>query len=341
MVGHGKRVKKQGGTINEVAREAGVSISTVSRIINGTAFVAEDKRRAVEAAMQRLDFQPNYLARTLITGRSMTVGVIAEDIVSPFYADVIRGVEHALLDTPYQPVLNSGHWSTRHETRAIDTLIYRKVDALLLLGSTLTDDTLRGVAGRVPLILFGRRVPGLESHCLTLDQRGAALNATRHLIELGHRRIVHLHGPPGQQDAQERREGYRDALTGSGLPLHPELELQGDFLEQSAAQALTHLLDARVPFTAVFAGNDQMAAGARLALYRRGLRVPDDVSLIGFDDLPASAFTIPPLTTVRQPTYQIGQALARHALNVLAGQPSTLPDFDLPLIMRESTRPLR
>lgn len=340
MAGHGKRMT-HGVTINDVAREAGVSISTVSRIINGTAFVADDKRRAVETAMQRLGFQPNYLARTLITGRSMTVGVIAEDIVSPFYADVIRGVEHALLDTPYQPVLNSGHWSTQYETRAIDTLIYRKVDALLLLGSTLGDDTLRDVAGRVPLILFGRRVPGLESHCLTLDQRGAALNATRHLIELGHRRIVHLHGPPGQQDAQERRAGYRDALTGNGLTLHPELELQGDFLEQSAAQALTHLLDARVPFTAVFAGNDQMAAGARLALHRRGLRVPDDVSLIGFDDLPASAFTIPPLTTVRQPTYQIGQALARHALHVLAGEASSLPDFDLPLILRESTRPLR
>ncbi len=334
-------VKKRGVTIHAVARQAGVSISTVSRIINGSAYVAEDKRRAVEAAMQALGFQPNYLAKTLMTGRSMSIGVIAEDIVSPHYADVIRGIEHALLDTPYNPVVNSGHWSRTYETRAIETQIYRHVDGLLLLGSTLPDDALLDVASRVPLVMFGRVVPGLEAHCLSMDQRRGAYLATRHLIELGHRAIVHLGGPALQQDALERRHGYRQALLDNDLPVRPDLELTGDFIEQPAYQALLHLLETRVPFTAVFAANDQMAAGARLALHRKGLRVPDDVSLVGFDDVPASAYTIPPLTTVRQPTYHIGQGLATHLLNVVQGRPSQLPAFELSLVIRESTRVLR
>ena len=334
-------VKKSGTTITEVARVAGVSVSTVSRTINGTAFVAEDKRQAVNRALQELGFQPNYLARSLITGRSMTLGVIAEEIVSPYYADVIRGFEHGLFGTPYQPVLQSGHWSQQRETEAIETLIYRKVDALVLLGSTLPDKALRDIAGRLPLVVFGRHVPGLEARCLTLDQHQGAYLATRHLIELGHRHIAHVRGPDGQQDAEERLRGYHAALRDNDLPALPELIVQGDFLELTAYQATLHLLERRQPFTAIFAANDQMAVGARLALYRKGLRVPDDVSLVGFDDLPGSAFTTPPLTTVQQPTYQIGRALAEHMLGLVQGQAPVLPAFELTLSIRESTRPLR
>ncbi|WP_288431924.1 substrate-binding domain-containing protein [uncultured Deinococcus sp.] len=334
-------MKKSGTTITEVARVAGVSVSTVSRTINGTAFVAEDKRQAVNRALQELGFQPNYLAKSLITGRSMTVGVIAEDIVSPYYADVIRGFEHGLFDTPYQPVLQSGHWSQQRESGAIETLIYRKVDALVLLGSTLPGEELLDIAGRVPLVVFGRHVPELDARCLTLDQYQGAYLATRHLIELGHRDIAHLRGPDGQQDAEERLRGYQAALRDNDLPSPPELVVQGDFLEQAAYQGTLRLLGNGCPFTAIFAANDQMAVGARLALYRQGLRVPDDVSLVGFDDLPGSAFTTPPLTTVHQPTYQIGRALAAHTLGLLQGETPTLPDFPLTLSIRESTRSLR
>ncbi|SMB78786.1 LacI family DNA-binding transcriptional regulator [Deinococcus hopiensis] len=330
-------MRKRSVTINEVAREAGVSISTVSRAMNGTAFVAEDKRRAVEAALERLGFQPNHLARTLTSGRSMSVGVLAEDIVSPYYADVIRGIEHALLDTAYQPVFNSGHWTRAYERRAIDTLISRRVDALVLLGSTLSDAELREVAEQVPLFVFGRLVPGLEDHCLALDQFRGAYGATRHLIERGHRDIVHIRGPEAQQDAEDRLRGYQAALRDNGVTPDPRLLVTGDFLEQTAYQATTRLIEGLVPFTAIFAGNDQMAVGARLALYRKGLRVPDDVSLVGFDDLPGTAFTSPPLTTVQQPTYAIGQALAAHVLSRLEGVASPLPQFELRVIVRDST----
>jgi len=328
-------------TIHEVAREAGVSVSTVSRTINGTAYVAPEKRVAVEAALERLGFQPNYLARTLISGRSMSVGILAEDIVSPYYADVIRGIEHALLDTEYQPVLNSGHWTRAYERRAIDTLIYRKVDALILLGSTLSDEELLAVSQQVPLLLFGRRVPGLEERCLVLDQFRGGYAATRHLIEMGHRDIVHLRGPDAQEDARERLRGYQAALREYGIAPDPRLILPGDFLEPTAYQATLGLIEGLTAFTAIFAANDQMAAGARLALYRKGVRVPDDVSLIGFDDLPGTAFTSPPLTTVHQPTYAIGQALAGAVLAVLGGSAFTFPPFELSVMVRDSTARLQ
>ncbi|GGS25587.1 hypothetical protein GCM10008961_16330 [Deinococcus knuensis] len=151
------------------------------------------------------------------------------------------------MDTPYHPVVNSGHWSRAYETKAIETLIHRGTDAPLLLGSTLSDETLTGVAARVPLILFGRTVPGLEGQCLTLDQRHGAHLATRHLIELGHRATVHLSGPREQQDADERLLGYRQALQDNDIPLRPELEVPGDFVEQPAYRAVTHLLNTNVP----------------------------------------------------------------------------------------------
>ncbi|GGJ27019.1 LacI family DNA-binding transcriptional regulator [Deinococcus roseus] len=330
-------MKKRNVTINEVARAAGVSISTVSRIINGSAFVAEDKREAVETALKDLGFQPNYLARTLISGKSMSIGVIAEDIVSPYFADVIRGIEHHLLDTDYQPILNSGHWSSPYEQRAIETLIYRKVDAMILLGSTLPDEKLREIGERIPLFVFGRSVPGMEERCLVLDQFKGGYIATRHLIELGHRDIVHVTGPENHQDAQERLRGYQTALEESGLTFNPQLVLHGDFLERTAYMATLKLIESLSSFTAIFAANDQMAAGARLALYRKGLRIPEDVSLVGYDDLPGTAFMSPPLTTVHQPTYDIGQALGRHVLRVLRDEESPMPDFDLTLVVREST----
>lgn len=330
-------MKKRNVTINEVARAAGVSISTVSRIINGTAFVAEDKRLAVETALKDLGFQPNYLARTLISGKSMSIGVIAEDIVSPYYADVIRGIEHQLLETDYQPILNSGHWSATHEKKAIESLIYRKVDALILLGSTLLDEELLEISGRIPLFVFGRKVTGMEDRCLVLNQFQGGYLATRHLIELGHREIVHITGANMQVDAQERLRGYQSALEDAGIPVNPKLVLQGDYLERTAYLAVMQLMESLASFTAIFASNDQMAAGARLALYRKGLRVPDDVSLVGFDDLPGTAFMSPPLTTVHQPTYEIGKSLAEHVLQVLQEEDLQMPHFELSLVVREST----
>ncbi|BDP43369.1 LacI family transcriptional regulator (plasmid) [Deinococcus aetherius] len=324
-------------TLAQVARAAGVSASTVSRILNGTANVSVEKREAVERTLAQLNYQPNVLARGLAGGRTMNVGVLTQDISSPFYGEALRGVEQGLAGSGYVPVFMSGHWHEKEETEAIDLLLARRVDAMLILGGVTPDAGLREVAGRVPLVAIGRSLPDLGRQCLRVDNRHGAFLATRHLIELGHRSIAHIAGIPSHRDAQDRLEGYREALADAGIGFDPDLVLAGDFLEHSGFLATTRLVEGRGFFTAIFAANDQMAYGARLALHRKGLRVPEDISLVGFDDLAGSAYTCPPLTTVRQPVHEMGRAAARCVLRMLAGQPPALPPLQVQLVLREST----
>lgn len=324
-------------TLAEVARAAGVSASTVSRILNGTANVSATKREAVERIMLQLNYRPNVLARGLASGRTMSIGVLTQDISSPFYGEALRGIEQGLSGSGYHPLFTSGHWHEQEETEAIDILLARKVDALIILGGVTPDERLREVASRVPLVALGRTLPDLASQCVRVDNREGAYLATQHLIELGHRCIAHLAGVPSHRDAQDRLEGYKAALADARIEFDPELVMEGDFMEHSGYLATTRLVDGRKMFSAIFAANDQMAYGARLALYRKGLRVPEDVSIIGFDDLPSSMYTSPPLTTVRQPTFDMGAAAARCVLGMLSGEPPYLPPLGVQLILRETT----
>lgn len=328
-------------TLEQVALASGVSVSTVSRILNGSANVKPAKRAAVERVVQQLGYQPNVLARGLARGRTMSIGVLTQDVSSPFYGDMLRGIESGLSGSGYLPIFADGHWHPEEENAAIDVLLGRKVDALIVLGGAVPDERLRQVAGQLPLIVFGRLVEGLEDRCLRLNNEGGAYHLTKHLIEFGHRRIAHIAGPKSHRDARDRRAGYERALSEAGLKILPELILEGDFLEPSGFLAATRLLEGRELFSAIFAANDQMAYGARLALYRKGVRVPDDLSLVGFDDLPSSTYTTPPLTTVRQPTYDLGSAVAAGVLRMLGGAPPNLPSVDLQLVLRESTAFLR
>ncbi|WP_034388759.1 LacI family DNA-binding transcriptional regulator [Deinococcus sp. YIM 77859] len=324
-------------TLTQVARAAGVSASTVSRILNGSANVSAEKREAVERTLARLNYRPNVLARGLASGRTMSIGVLTQDISSPFYGEALRGIEQGLKGSSYLPLFMSGHWHAEEETEAIDLLLARKVDALLILGSVMPDEQLREVACRVPLVALGRFLPELAGQCLRVDNRQGAYLATRHLIEMGHRSIAHIAGLASHRDAQDRLSGYRAALEEAGIGFDPGLVLEGDFLEHSGFLATTRLVEGRQLFTAIFAANDQMAYGARLALHRKGLRVPEDISLVGFDDLAGSMYTSPPLTTVRQPIHDMGFAATQCVLRMLAGQAPSLPPFQVELIIREST----
>lgn len=328
-------------TLSHVAREAGVSPSTVSRILNGTAVVTADKRAAVEAAIERLRYRPNVIAQGLARGRSMGVGVLTQDIGSPFYAAVLEGIEDRLRGGPYHPVYASGHWHDVQERAALEALIASRADALIVLGGHLPDEPLLAAARRLPVVTVGRVVPGLEDRGLAIDNARAVGLGVRHLIELGHRRIAFLAGKRSHRDARDRQAGYRRALAEAGLEVPEELVVEGDFSEQSGLLALEALFARAALFTAVVAANDQMAYGARLALYRRGVRVPDDVSLVGFDDLPTSAYTTPPLTTVHQPTREMGAAAAALALTLLEGRAAAAPPMEARLVVRESTAPTR
>jgi LacI family transcriptional regulator len=323
-----------------VAEHAGVSPSTVSRILNGTAIVSEEKRSAVDRAIAELGFVPNPVARGLAGGRTFSIGVLTQAIDSPFYGVALRGIEDELDQAGYIPLFVSGHWIAAEEARCIDVLRSRRVDGIMVLTGRLSDAALRSCARALPVVVTGRSLeaPGLFS--LNFDNVGGARLATEHLIGLGHRRIAFIAGDSAHPDAVERERGYRDALGAAGIPFVASLVVPGQFNEESGRLAMEHLLDSRQPFTAVFAANDQMAFGAALALYRRGLRVPDDVSLMGFDDLAESVYSIPPLSTVHQPGYELGRLAAGAMLQLLAG---ARPTIELPaprLVVRESTRRL-
>lgn len=324
-------------TISDIADRAEVSISTVSRVLRGTAPVAESKRQAVLAAVAELNYKPNLFARGLASGESMAIGVLTQNFGSPFYDAILQGVVRSLEGTGYFPIFADGQWQPDIEKEAIQTFMQRRVDGLIVLGGFLDVAELEQLSGQIPTVVVARHVPGFEGNCLFIDNTAASAMATRHLIELGHRRIAHISGRADHPDAMERKQGYLNALNEAGIEIVPELIVEGNFRRQSGVLAIDMLLSRGVPFSAIFAANDQMAYGARLALYRRGIRVPEDLSLVGFDDEPAAAFMIPPLTTVRQPGLELGDHAAKMVLARLRGQEVSLPAMKAELIIREST----
>jgi LacI family transcriptional regulator len=323
-------------TIHDIAREAGVSSSTVSRVLSGNVPVAPHKRDLVLAVVKKLNYHPNVIAQGLARGRTAAIGVVTQSVSSPFYGEILRGIEKGLAGSDYHPVFTSGNWRTEEELAALDLLSGRRVDGLIVLPGVIPDDHLRRVAEELPLLVVGRTIAGLERQCLRVDDAQAAQEATSYLIELGHQRIAHIAGPVTHQDAVDRRAGYRRAMEQAGLPFDKQLIVAGDYTEQSGLLALQSLFSRGALFTAIFVANDQMAYGARLGLYRRGIRVPEDVSIVGFDDLLSSAYTTPPLTTVRQPTFDMGRAAAQAVLQLLAEHSVDLPIFTTSLVIRES-----
>ncbi|MFN4116403.1 MAG: LacI family DNA-binding transcriptional regulator [Inhella sp.] len=325
-------------TLGMVAEACGVSPSTVSRILNGTAIVSEEKRAAVDRAIAELGFVPNPIARGLAGGRTMSVGVITQVIDSPFYGVALRGIEEELDPLGYSPLFVSGHWNAEHEKRCFETLMARRVDGLIILTGRLSNATLKAIAKQIPTVITGRELKAPNLFSLDFDNYQGARLATEHLLERGHRDIAHIAGDPLHPDAIERLRGYRDALEVAGVPFRESLVLPGMYFEESGREMVERLLASGQRFTAIFAANDQMAFGAAVALHARGLRVPDDVSLVGFDDLAPAAHVVPPLTTVHQAGRELGRAAARALLALLNG---TEPKEVLPapqLIVRASTR---
>jgi LacI family transcriptional regulator len=325
-------------TLEMVAKAAGVSPSTVSRILNGTAVVAAEKRQVVDQAIAALGFVPNPVARGLAGGRTLSVGVLTQSIDSPFYGGALGGIEDTLTAAGYSPLFVSGHWNGAHEARSIEVLRSRRVDGIIILTGRLSDPALVTLAQSLPVVVTGRALKAPQLASLNFDNFEGGRLATHHLLQLGHRRIAFIAGDTRHPDAKDRQRGYRSALEAAGVAYDPALVLPGNYTEESGRLALERLLDSRAPFTAIFAANDQMAFGAALGLHRRKMRVPQDVSLVGFDDVAGALFCIPPLSTVHHPVVELGQIAARAMLQLLAGD---TPELALPaprFIVRESTR---
>lgn len=333
-------MKLTGTTIKDIAELAKVSKSTVSRVLNDKSVVNQQTRKTVLDAMEKLGYEANVFARGLASGRSMTVGVVTQKIGSPYYDSIMQGVIRGFAGTGYSPIFVDGQWEQNTELKVIRTLLGRQVDGMLLLGGDIPEKELGELMEQLPIIVVGKDIPQWPDRCLFIDNVIAAREATRYLIEQGHRRIALIRGIAHHQDAIRRYEGYVEALTESGIELDPGLVIDGDFTAQSGIMAITSLMMQGKSFSAVFCANDMVAYGARLALHRHGIRVPEDVSIVGFDDQGESAFVTPPLTSVRQPAVEMGHAAALGIVNLMLGKPCKFPVFRAELQRRESVAKL-
>lgn len=330
-------------TIKDIAELASVSKSTVSRVLNKTTPVHEEKKQAVLDAMERLNYKPNIVARSLAGGNSMTLGIVTQNIGSPFYDSVTQGVIEGMSGSDYSPIFGDGQWDPAIETSVLQTLVDRNVDAVIMVGGNLEREKIRELCEGKPLVIVARNIADENNSppCIAIDNVAAAKQAVGYLIESGHRRIAHVKGIPEHQDVVDRFEGYRQALQEAEIDIREDLVINGDFSSRSGVIAIESLLMRGASFTAIFASNDEMALGIRLGLYRRGIRVPEDISIIGFDDQPCSAYMTPPLTTIAQPAVAMGAAAAKIALSQLAKTEYELPKLEAELIVRESVKQLR
>jgi LacI family transcriptional regulator len=300
--------------------------------------VSDEKRKAIESVIDKLNYKPNVLARNLKTGSSRTIGVLTQSLVSGYFADGMAGIDDALQGTGYAPLIVSGHWHADEEAERIELLIARRVDGLVILSGNLKDAQILKLSQRVPIVAFGRKLQGERAYGFNLDNYRGACEAVEHLVLQGHRQIAFIAGPPDHRDAQARLAGYRDTLKKHKIQESAPLIVDGDFSESGGLLAVERLLESGQRFSAIFAANDLTAYGVRLALYRRGIRVPDDISVIGFDDLHSSMYTTPPLTTVRQPLFDVGRCLGKAIVRMIGQEPLDLDLPQLSLVVRESVR---
>jgi DNA-binding LacI/PurR family transcriptional regulator len=301
-------------TLDEVARAAGVSRATVSRVVNGSPKVSPDLRRTVERAIDRLGYVPNRAARSLVTRRSESIAVVITEPATrlfsdPFFPRVVRGVSSALAARDLQLVLLMPD-DPLDEARSIRYLTGGHVDGVILVSLHGDDPIPQELAARrIPFVVVGRPPRGAEVDHVDADNRGGARLATQHLLDAGRRRIATITGPRDMVAGIDRLAGYRDALTEAGLEIEPDLIASGDFTHEGGAAAMEHLLTTRPDLDAVFCASDLMAAAALGVLHGSGRQVPEDVAVVGYDDSPIAMTTRPPLTSIRQPVEEMGHEL--------------------------------
>lgn len=333
-------ISPQRVTIADVARQAGVSIATVSRVLNGTASVAETTAGRVRAAIAELHYVPRAAARGLASRRTHTIGLLLPEISGHFFPPLLRGIEAGARENGYSLLI----YSTQGRAGPFDPphhpLGEHNTDGLLVFTDSLGDAELARLhkAG-FPVVLLYRSPPdSLSIPCVTFENRAGARALVDHLIEVhGHRRIAFLRGPAGNEDSSWRELGYRDSLEAHGLPYDPTLIAAGGYDDEEAAAAVAGWLAEGLTMDAIFAGDDEAASGVIAALQRAGLRVPEGVAVVGFDDLAISRHLNPPLTTVRAPIEQTGRVAVEQLLRLIhAGAAAPLSLLPTELVIRRS-----
>lgn len=303
-------------TVKEVAQRARVSTATVSRVLSGSAGVREPLRSRVLDAARVLSYRPNRAARDLRVRSSRTIGVLIADIENPFQTSVVFGIENVVKETSYSLILASYDEDPAQEARRLQTFRAEGVCGLIFVASRepsplYTEMRKSGVA----LVAVSRAVSRLRVDEVTVSNRDGAYSATSHLIQLGHKRIAFINGPLVLTTARDRQLGYEDAFHDAGLPIDPRLVVHCDFKHAAGHLAMRQLLDLDSPPTAVFGGSNLVTLGALQAIHERRLEVPDQIAIVGFDEMPWAVSLRPPLTTVGQPAFEVGRTAAELLLD--------------------------
>jgi LacI family transcriptional regulator len=309
-------------TIREIAEIAGVSIATVSRVVNGRGDVSDETRELVQRVVRERGYSVNRTARGLSAGRTGFVGVTVPRVAPVFFSSILSGAAEALYEQDMRIVLCPTEHEHEREVSLLDRLMHGTTDGALLVLPEETSDELENLLNHGyrfvvvdPLQPLNQRIPAVSA-----ANSSGANQAVRHLLDLGHRRIGAITGPAGWLATQERRDGYHAALASAGIMPDPALEITSDFQVEGGIEAAGRLLDAPDPPTAIFAFNDNLAIGAMQAAAARGLRVPDDLSIVGFDDIEWAQLMTPALTTVRQPLAEMGRMAVSLLMRLLDNQ---------------------
>ncbi|WP_046733090.1 LacI family DNA-binding transcriptional regulator [Streptomyces humi] len=328
-------------TIARVAAEAGVSAMTVSNVMNGKPGASEETRRRVMEVAGRLGYRPNISARNLKAGRTGLIGLIALDLTSQYGLEILRGVADELADAEQELLVNASYHDAAREKDRIEFLGRGLVDGVLMIAPVLEDETVELLRRQIlPCVIIDPRRLDVPLPRLTVDNYHGMRQGTQHLIDLGHTRIAYLRGEEDLESTSVRFQGFEDAMRLAGLDVDARMVASCDFSYASGFRTATRLIADHAP-TAIVAGADLMALGAIDAARARGLKVPDEFSVVGFDDLPQAAQTFPGLTTVRQPLHDMGQKAARALLSLVEGQKLLMDHMEVGthLVVRDSTAP--
>ena len=326
-------------SIKDIARVAKVSHSTVSRALHNSPLVSHETAQRIREIAREKGYRPSAVARSLVTRRTKTIGVVVTRIADPFIAEVVNGIEEVANDHGYSVFLANSNANPDREVKVVHSFHERRVDGILVTASRVGALYMPLLTEmRVPIVLINNQHPGEFVHSVMIDNVTASSQATEHLIQLGHKRIAYIGDQYGFQSDTERFAGYRRALEIADVPFLPELIAHGDGNAEGGMHAMQKLLETVDPPTAVFCYNDMSALGALRSIRAKGMRVPDDISVAGFDDLFIASYTNPALTTISQPMKQMGSTAMEILLKLFNGATSQNNiKVQGQLIVREST----
>lgn len=327
-------------TIKDVAKEAGVSIATTSRVLNNAPHTSESAIIAVKAAMEKLGYRPNANARALVSKSSNAIGVLVNDVSAPFFGTMVKAIDTIASEQGKQLLIGSGYHDALKERNAINLLINSRCESLVVHSKGMSDEELTKLAQEIPgMVLINRIVPEIASRCIALDNHKGSYMATEYLIRNGHKHIAYICSSHDIEDAHDRKTGYLDALRDNGIEPIEEYIEYGEPDELGGEQAMVNLMAKNTPITAIATYNDYMAAGCLTLLQENGIRIPESMSVIGFDDGHIARYIYPRLTTIRYPIQVMANQAVKLSLELASNEQTEHHDHKLfmPILVRRSS----